>query len=124
MGNRDWGWRRIVVRYSLGNGTVGIYDKTSRVWRVKSKNSVMALHAFDLDADGACCNRMLHVATRCCAAIRYGILRMVRQIEEIYDGAACMLISMLTVLCDARPYAQQKQAWIRLSAFHWGRMFP
>ena len=26
--------------YGLGNGTVGVYDRSARVWRVKSKNKV------------------------------------------------------------------------------------
>mmetsp|Transcript_51970 Transcript_51970/g.86425 ORF Transcript_51970/g.86425 Transcript_51970/m.86425 type:complete len:704 (+) Transcript_51970:55-2166(+) len=38
--------------YGLANGTIGIYDKTNRVWRVKSKNNVTCLSGFDLDADG------------------------------------------------------------------------
>eukprot|EP00899_Mesostigma_viride_P018346 jgi/Mesvir1/26512/Mv16169-RA.1 len=38
--------------YALGNGTVGVYDKMMRAWRVKSKHGVQAISAFDLDADG------------------------------------------------------------------------
>ena len=44
--------RGTVYGYALGNGTVGVYDKTSRVWRVKSKNTVTAIAGFDLDGDG------------------------------------------------------------------------
>ncbi|XP_076802841.1 BBSome complex member BBS2-like [Clavelina lepadiformis] len=38
--------------YALANGTVGVYDRTARYWRIKSKNQVMAIHSFDLDGDG------------------------------------------------------------------------
>ena len=44
--------RGTVFGYALGNGTVGVYDKTSRVWRVKSKHTVTAIAGFDLDGDG------------------------------------------------------------------------
>ena len=38
--------------YSLNNGTIGVYDRKSRVWRVKNKHKPNALESFDLDADG------------------------------------------------------------------------
>ena len=38
--------------YSLANGTVGVYEKTTRWWRIKSKNQATAIFAFDLDGDG------------------------------------------------------------------------
>ncbi|XP_064601546.1 Bardet-Biedl syndrome 2 protein homolog [Liolophura sinensis] len=38
--------------YSLANGTVGVYDKTARYWRIKSKNQAVIIHGFDLDSDG------------------------------------------------------------------------
>ncbi|KAG1676464.1 hypothetical protein FOA52_002284 [Chlamydomonas sp. UWO 241] len=38
--------------YGLVNGTIGVYDQLERCWRVKSKHSVCALEAFDLDGDG------------------------------------------------------------------------
>ncbi|XP_049720070.1 Bardet-Biedl syndrome 2 protein isoform X3 [Elephas maximus indicus] len=38
--------------YALSNGTVGVYDKTTRYWRIKSKNHAMSIHAFDLNCDG------------------------------------------------------------------------
>ncbi|XP_029342144.1 Bardet-Biedl syndrome 2 protein homolog [Acyrthosiphon pisum] len=38
--------------YALDNGTVGVYDKFRRVWRVKSKSSVNFLEKYDLDGDG------------------------------------------------------------------------
>jgi Bardet-Biedl syndrome 2 protein len=44
--------RSTLYGYALGNGTIGVYNRASRVWRVKSKNSAMCLEAFDLDADG------------------------------------------------------------------------
>uniref|UniRef100_A0A9L0JHI5 Bardet-Biedl syndrome 2 protein homolog n=1 Tax=Equus asinus TaxID=9793 RepID=A0A9L0JHI5_EQUAS len=40
--------------YALSNGTVGVYDKTARYWRIKSKNHAMSIHAFDLNSDGVC----------------------------------------------------------------------
>jgi hypothetical protein len=39
--------------YALTNGTVGAYEKATRLWRVKSKHGVAGLAAFDLDGDGA-----------------------------------------------------------------------
>ncbi|CAG2065772.1 unnamed protein product, partial [Timema podura] len=38
--------------YGLANGTVGVYDKFQRLWRVKSKNRAMSIYAYDLDGDG------------------------------------------------------------------------
>lgn len=38
--------------YALANGTVGVYEKTTRWWRIKSKNSAAAIFSFDLDGDG------------------------------------------------------------------------
>ncbi|KAB7494790.1 Bardet-Biedl syndrome 2-like protein, partial [Armadillidium nasatum] len=38
--------------YSLGNGTVGVYDKLSRWWRIKSKNQAISIYNYDLDGDG------------------------------------------------------------------------
>ncbi len=38
--------------YALVNGTIGLYDRLDRVWRVKSKHTVCALASFDLDGDG------------------------------------------------------------------------
>ena len=38
--------------YALANGTVGVYEKTTRWWRIKSKNQATAIFAFDLDGDG------------------------------------------------------------------------
>ncbi|KAL5242491.1 hypothetical protein ACI65C_009901 [Semiaphis heraclei] len=38
--------------YALDNGTVGVYDKFRRMWRVKSKSSVNFLEKYDLDGDG------------------------------------------------------------------------
>ncbi|XP_058849862.1 Bardet-Biedl syndrome 2 protein homolog isoform X2 [Acipenser ruthenus] len=40
--------------YALANGTVGVYDRTARYWRIKSKNQAMSIHAFDLNSDGVC----------------------------------------------------------------------
>ncbi|KAH0619482.1 hypothetical protein JD844_000139 [Phrynosoma platyrhinos] len=38
--------------YALSNGTVGIYNRTARYWRIKSKNHAMSIHAFDINSDG------------------------------------------------------------------------
>mmetsp|Transcript_15490 Transcript_15490/g.48734 ORF Transcript_15490/g.48734 Transcript_15490/m.48734 type:complete len:728 (+) Transcript_15490:185-2368(+) len=38
--------------YALANGTIGVYDRSTRVWRVKSKNQVTCIEGFDLDGDG------------------------------------------------------------------------
>ena len=39
--------------YGLANGTIGVYEGTStRLWRVKTKHQVTALHCFDIDGDG------------------------------------------------------------------------
>ena len=38
--------------YTLANGTVGVYEKSTRWWRIKSKNQATAIFAFDLDGDG------------------------------------------------------------------------
>ena len=38
--------------YALANGTIGVYDKGSRAWRVKSKHTLTALCSHDLDGDG------------------------------------------------------------------------
>ncbi|XP_020661772.3 BBSome complex member BBS2 [Pogona vitticeps] len=40
--------------YSLSNGTVGIYNQTTRHWRIKSKNQAVSIHAFDINSDGVC----------------------------------------------------------------------
>ncbi|XP_063294308.1 Bardet-Biedl syndrome 2 protein isoform X1 [Pelobates fuscus] len=40
--------------YTLSNGTVGVYDRAVRSWRMKSKNLAMSIHAFDLNSDGVC----------------------------------------------------------------------
>lgn len=38
--------------YALSNGTVGVYDRSARYWRIKSKNQAVTIHSFDLDGDG------------------------------------------------------------------------
>merc|ERR1719424_123199 len=38
--------------YALSSGTVGVYDKLTRNWRVKSKNRVNCVDCFDIDSDG------------------------------------------------------------------------
>ncbi|XP_048518125.1 Bardet-Biedl syndrome 2 protein homolog, partial [Dendroctonus ponderosae] len=34
--------------YSVSNGTVGVYERKSRLWRVKSKNFAVSMHQYDL----------------------------------------------------------------------------
>jgi Bardet-Biedl syndrome 2 protein len=39
--------------YGLSNGTLGVYNgSSSRVWRMKSKNTLTAVASFDIDGDG------------------------------------------------------------------------
>lgn len=38
--------------YALANGTVGVYDRSSRYWRIKSKNQAVTINSYDLDSDG------------------------------------------------------------------------
>eukprot|EP00794_Sanderia_malayensis_P016830 gene16830-18528_t len=38
--------------YALSNGTVGVYDRSARYWRIKSKNQAVTIYSFDLDGDG------------------------------------------------------------------------
>ncbi|KAF2366333.1 Ciliary BBSome complex subunit 2 C-terminal domain [Trinorchestia longiramus] len=38
--------------YSLTNGTVGVYQGSSRWWRIKSKNQAMCICSYDIDGDG------------------------------------------------------------------------
>lgn len=38
--------------YGLDNGTIGVYDRTARYWRIKSKNFAVTLESFDIDSDG------------------------------------------------------------------------
>ncbi|KAL0484490.1 bbs2, partial [Acrasis kona] len=46
------GMRFAKYGYGLGNGTIGLYDKDKRVWRVKTNHTVHALGSYDLDDDG------------------------------------------------------------------------
>lgn len=38
--------------YALKNGTVGVYHKQERLWRIKSKNQAIAIVSFDINDDG------------------------------------------------------------------------
>ncbi|XP_066971024.1 Bardet-Biedl syndrome 2 protein homolog isoform X2 [Macrobrachium rosenbergii] len=38
--------------YALANGTVGVYEKMARWWRIKSKNQAVSIFSYDLDGDG------------------------------------------------------------------------
>ncbi|XP_054160057.1 Bardet-Biedl syndrome 2 protein homolog [Oppia nitens] len=38
--------------YALANGTVGVYHKKERLWRIKSKNQAICLLSFDVNQDG------------------------------------------------------------------------
>jgi len=41
-----------IFAYALANGTIGVYDKLDRLWRIKSKNVAVSICAFDFDGDG------------------------------------------------------------------------
>jgi Bardet-Biedl syndrome 2 protein len=38
--------------YALSNGTIGMYERTTRQWRIKSRNTAIVLQAFDVNNDG------------------------------------------------------------------------
>ena len=38
--------------FALANGSLGVYNKSNKLWSVKGKNKVSALSSFDLDGDG------------------------------------------------------------------------
>ena len=38
--------------YALANGTVGVYNNASRLWRLKSKSTVSCIESYDIDGDG------------------------------------------------------------------------
>ncbi|CAF3181696.1 unnamed protein product [Rotaria socialis] len=38
--------------YALANGTVGIYERSNRHWRIKSRHIAVVLQAFDVNGDG------------------------------------------------------------------------
>jgi len=38
--------------YALANGTIGVYDGLTRLWRIKSKQQVMSTLCYDIDGDG------------------------------------------------------------------------
>ncbi|RWS14495.1 Bardet-Biedl syndrome 2 protein-like protein, partial [Dinothrombium tinctorium] len=38
--------------YALANGTVGVYHKKERLWRIKSKNQAVSIFSFDVNDDG------------------------------------------------------------------------
>ncbi|RWS27369.1 Bardet-Biedl syndrome 2 protein-like isoform X2 [Leptotrombidium deliense] len=38
--------------YALSNGTVGVYLKKERLWRIKSKNQAVSIFSFDVNGDG------------------------------------------------------------------------
>ena len=38
--------------YALDNGNCGIYKRTKRAWRIKTKHKVLALENFDMTGDG------------------------------------------------------------------------
>ncbi|XP_048510974.1 Bardet-Biedl syndrome 2 protein homolog isoform X2 [Athalia rosae] len=38
--------------YTVGNGTVGVYEIGQRLWRVKSKYRVVAIRGYDINGDG------------------------------------------------------------------------
>ena len=44
--------RKSLFGYALSSGTVGVYNKKSRVWKTKFKSRINALTHFDFDYDG------------------------------------------------------------------------
>ncbi|CAB3369144.1 Hypothetical predicted protein [Cloeon dipterum] len=38
--------------YGLSNGTIGVYEKLQRLWRIKSKNKAITVFNYDIDGDG------------------------------------------------------------------------
>lgn len=38
--------------YALQNGTVGMYERAARLWRIKSRNIAVVLQSFDVNGDG------------------------------------------------------------------------
>lgn len=38
--------------YALTNGTVGVYNKKDRLWRIKSKNQAVCIFCYDINGDG------------------------------------------------------------------------
>lgn len=38
--------------YALANGTVGLYERSNRNWRIKSRSTAVILQAFDVNGDG------------------------------------------------------------------------
>ncbi|CAH8460393.1 unnamed protein product [Heterobilharzia americana] len=38
--------------YGLKNGTIGVYNRTSRIWRIKSKNKPICFSGYDINHDG------------------------------------------------------------------------
>ncbi|XP_059489221.1 Bardet-Biedl syndrome 2 protein homolog [Neocloeon triangulifer] len=38
--------------YGLSNGTIGVYEKLQRLWRIKSKNKAVMVFNYDIDGDG------------------------------------------------------------------------
>lgn len=38
--------------YALSNGTVGMYERSTRNWRIKSRNNPVDLQSFDVNGDG------------------------------------------------------------------------
>lgn len=39
--------------YSVSNGTIGVYEQDTRLWRVKSKNIAISMYHYDLMGLGA-----------------------------------------------------------------------
>ncbi|CAF3460420.1 unnamed protein product [Rotaria socialis] len=38
--------------YALSNGTIGVYERSNRQWRIKSRSIAIVLEKFDVDGDG------------------------------------------------------------------------
>jgi len=48
--------------YALANGTVGVYERSQRLWRVKSKHQATQFGIYDVNEDGT--NELVRTSNR------------------------------------------------------------